>query len=72
MTVSALTNAFTARLVLEAGHATGRKSYEGVAEAVGGRRWKVGCRLYWQQCGWPASHLAHDRSAGNLRYSPCQ
>lgn len=41
MTVSALTNAFTARLVLEAGHATGRKSYEGVAEAVGGRRWKV-------------------------------
>lgn len=45
MTVSALTNAFTARLVLEAGHATGRKSYEGVAEAVGGRRWKVNRRL---------------------------
>jgi hypothetical protein len=45
MAVVAYSNSLTSVLLLRAAGLTGHDSYEGVAQAVGGRAWKVG-RLF--------------------------
>lgn len=45
MLVVGFCNAHTCMLLLRAAGSTGHDSYEGVAEAIGGRTWKVGCTM---------------------------
>mmetsp|Transcript_4826 Transcript_4826/g.13876 ORF Transcript_4826/g.13876 Transcript_4826/m.13876 type:complete len:470 (+) Transcript_4826:249-1658(+) len=45
MLVVAVCNTATCYWLLRASHATGHDSYEGVAEAIGGKRWKVATQV---------------------------